>query len=288
MAQPTSKVKFEFESLFWTKTHYFSKVNLQKIKNLVDVYLITYKVKEREIHGLIIEPIDKSKKYPVLIYARGGNNVDPINMDMGINFKHIVGTSLFNFCFNNGYVIYISQLSGYGENSGKDEFGGEDLNDLIALKDLIDENPICDSSKIGMLGYSRGGLMTYNVLTKVEWLRTVAVVGGPTNLIDLSTIRPEMQEKVFSPAFGASEQEKIKRSILFNTEKIPLDANVLILHGKLDDRVGCEDAEELHTKLNALKINNKLILIKDGSHGLREHRTERDKEIINWFDKYLK
>lgn len=287
MTKLISKQLLPFQALYWFPIQYFSKNNLQKLKDYLDFFVIEYEVDGRIIQGAILEPKDKSKKYPVIIYGRGGNNVDPLENDMGVNIFTLVKGNVFNYCINN-YVIYVSQLSGYGLNSGKDEFGGEDLNDILALKNLIDENHICDSSRVGMLGYSRGGIMSYLALTKTDWLRTIAVVGGPTNLLRNAEERTNMQEFVFTPTFGGSEDEKRRRSIIFNTDKLPKDSNILMLHGKLDDRVNYKDATELYEKLSAAKINSKLVLFEDDTHNILEHKQERDKEIMEWFDKYLK
>jgi len=286
MAELLSKDKFEFASVYWTALPYFSKVSLQKIKDKVEVFLISYKVKDRILQGLIIEPVTKSENHPALIYNRGGNNIDPSKSDMGLTFATMGGASLFDLVIKHNYIIYTSQLSGYGENSGKDEFGGEDLNDILELKDLIDQNEICNSSRIGMLGYSRGGMMSYLSLINSDWLKTIAVVGAPSNLIRNAQERPEMQ-KVFEETFGGSDNEKKKRSILFNSDKLPKDSNILMLHGETDDRVNYRDSEELAERLKSLNINNKLKLFDEGSHSLIENRGERDNEILEWFNKYL-
>lgn len=278
----SSKEKVPFNSLYWSAIPYFSKTNLQKFKDYVDIYSIEYNINNKTIQGLILEPKNIDKKYPVIIYARGGNNVNPIESDMGTTFKELGAFNLFNYV-TKGFVVYTSQYSGYGLNSGVDEFGGKDLNDLLKLKELIDSNPICDDSSINILGVSRGGMMAYLALTKVNWIKKIAVVGGATNLIRNSKERPEMLEKVFIPAFGEKEEELRKRSILFNTDKLQTNAKILLLHGLKDDRVNPLDSIELADKLKQLGINHKLVTYADGDHSISTNRQERDAEIYNWF-----
>lgn len=281
-----SKDRVPFNSLFWSGIPYISKIKIQKYNDLVDQYCIEYSVDNRKLHGLIIEPKDKSKKYPVIIFNRGGNNIHPQEVDFGTNFANLSGCSCYDLA-SKGYVIYTTQLSGYGENSGKDEFGGEDLNDILALKDFIDSDSLCDSNRIGMLGYSRGGLMAYNILTKVDWIKAVATVGAPTNLFRDAQDRPEMLEKVYNPAFGAIKKEMEERSIVFNVDKLYKSVNILIQHGKKDWRVNQLDAIELAEKLKESNINHKLIIYPEDDHGITSNRKQRDQEILNWFNNYL-
>ncbi len=57
-----------------------------------------------------------------------------------------------------------------------DEFGGEDVNDVLNLIPLADTISFCDSSKIGMEGWSRGGMMAYQVLTQSDRINCSVII----------------------------------------------------------------------------------------------------------------
>ena len=52
---------------------------------------------------------------------------------------------------------------GIGEDGGqgREEFGGKDVNDVLNLIKLAQSLPFVEPTKIVMLGFSRGGMMTY-------------------------------------------------------------------------------------------------------------------------------
>lgn len=41
-------------------------------------------------------------------------------------------------------------------------------------------------------------------------------------------------------------------------------------------------------KLPNYRIPYRLIMFEGGDHGISEHRTEVNEEMLNWFDRYLK
>ena len=47
-----------------------------------------------------------------------------------------------------------------------------------------------------MLGWSRGGMMTYLALQKSDKIKTAIVGNGPTDLFGLISDRPEMESKL--------------------------------------------------------------------------------------------
>jgi dipeptidyl aminopeptidase/acylaminoacyl peptidase len=57
-----------------------------------------------------------------------------------------------------------SNYSGSLFSEGKYEFGGADVNDVLRLIDIAKSIPNADPKRIVMMGWSRGGQMTYQAL----------------------------------------------------------------------------------------------------------------------------
>ena len=65
---------------------------------------------------------------------------------------------------------------------GKDEIGGNDVNDILNIISLADEFDFADKTKWGIEGWSRGGMMTYLTLLKNPNFRCAVLVGAISDL----------------------------------------------------------------------------------------------------------
>ena len=66
-----------------------------------------------------------------------------------------------------------------------EEFGGSDVNDVLNLIPALSQIEGADTSKIGMFGISRGGMMSYMTTRNNPQIKAVAVVGGMSNLFTM-------------------------------------------------------------------------------------------------------
>ncbi|MEZ4800181.1 MAG: prolyl oligopeptidase family serine peptidase [Flavobacteriales bacterium] len=120
---------------------------------------------EAQMHG----------NYPCVIFNRGGNR------DFGV-FKIAHAAITLGEIAKEGYVVIASQYRGNAGSEGKEEFGGSDVNDIVILPKVLEEVEGADTSRIGMYGWSRGGMMTYIALTKMKNIKAAAV-GGAIRLL---------------------------------------------------------------------------------------------------------
>ncbi len=267
----------------------FPEAEYETYMNALDCNFITYPVGDLTIRGIYVRPKDHDDKdLPVLIVNRGGNG--PYR---AWNFSRLFQRVLP--LANAGYVVIGSQYRGSRKGDdpliyGSDEFGGEDLNDVLALFDLIDELPGADGSRIGMYGWSRGGFMALMVATKTGRLKAMAVGGTPTDLTAELESRPEM-EQVFRariPNYDENMHDALEaRSAVRWADEIDADLPILILHGEHDDRVTLNSALRLADVLGARQHPHKLVTYEGGSHGLLEHNKEVIDELLAWFGAYL-
>ncbi|KAF5413017.1 MAG: Acylamino-acid-releasing enzyme [Candidatus Methanophagaceae archaeon] len=250
-------------------------------KDTVECYRIRYLSDGLEVVGFILKPKQVDQKLPVIIYNRGGNR----------EFGKIDASKLkyLSYLSSNGYVVLASQYRGNDGGQGKEEFGGNDINDVLNLIPMAESLPFIDSDRIIMLGYSRGGLMTYLAISKSTKIKAACVVGGVTDIIQLYNEREQGMKNVLIELIGGTptdkEAEYKKRSVYYWPEKI--NAPVLILHGEDDWKVQKSQAEKIANKLNELGKPYELVIYPKGSHGLTGNKNDRDRRILEWFEKYI-
>ncbi|MDZ7766339.1 MAG: prolyl oligopeptidase family serine peptidase [Melioribacteraceae bacterium] len=246
---------------------------------------ITYDSDGLKVKGYLAYPKSLSKKLPCVIWCRGGiGNAGAID---SFNAKGIFG-QLASW----GYVVLSTQYRGNDGSEGKDEFGGDDLNDIINLKEVAKEIDIADTSIWGIEGWSRGGMMTYLTLTKDHDFKCAVVSGGIANL-RCNSDESKFMKKLYEVTMGKYGSETFNqkcesRSIVKFPEKLPKETPILLIHGTADSRVLPHDSLDLAYKLQDHKIPYQLVMLKDGDHFLKSHRKEVDKMRKDWFEKYLK
>ena len=222
-------------------------------------YNIRYQSGEEEIGRYICAPKDYLEKdYPVLIYNRGSWGSG------GLKANNV------QYCARFGFIVLATAYRGGGLGStGTDEYGGEDVNDVIKLIDFAEEFTFTNG-KMYMFGWSRGGMETYIVLSRDDRIDAAVAGAGPTDLIDFYD---EYDVKRFKTSFYRYLGEILEthpeqyeaRSAVCWPEKI--DTPLWIAHGTADDTVLVHHSEDLYNAMNALGKDVKLTLYANMDHG---------------------
>lgn len=246
---------------------------------------ITYLSDGLKVKGYIAYPHDTSQKYPCIIWCRGGignaGSIDEFN-----------ASGIFGQIASWGYVVFASQYRGNAGGEGKDEFGGDDVNDVLNLIPLAGEIECADKSCWGIEGWSRGGMMTYLTLTRTDLFKAAIVIGGIANL-RCNSEESKFMKRLYEVTMGKSDTENFKskcelRSIINFPEKLSRRTPILLLHGTADDRVLVHDSIDLSEKLKILNHLHELVLYENGDHFLKSHRKEVNEKRREWFNYLLK
>lgn len=258
--------------------------NIQKATDnasLVKAYYFTYNVNGDKISGYIVHKKGIVKKSPVIIYNRGGTG------DFGIVKPGNIFDRIASIV-RMGYVVIGSNYPGNTLSEGKDEHGGEsDKHSVIRLYDIINALSICDANRVGMYGESRGGIVTYQCIQSVDWIKACLTVGSVNNLRRSIILRPEMK-KVYAQCFNINDENELdRRSVIKNISKINPTTNICVLHGSSDQKVSPLDALELGKSLQENRINYSLHILSGGNHMLSNYEDELNTYIDTWFSKYL-
>ncbi len=246
---------------------------------------ITYESDGLKVKGYISYPNDDSKKYPCIIWCRGGIG------NAGAIYK-FSARGIYGQLANWGYCVFASQYRGNDGGEGMDEFGGGDLNDILNLISIAEEIPQANKDIWGIEGWSRGGMMTYLTLTKSDIFKAAVVLGGIANL-RCNSEENRFMRKLYEQTIGKYGEKDFdinceSRSVINFPEKLSKTTPLLIIHGNEDDRVLPHDSIDLSLKLLDLKIPFRLVLLEGGDHFLKKHRKEVDEMRKAWYEKYLK
>ena len=255
------------------------KDDFKHLDNL-NFYFITYTSDDNLVNGIIAEPKTEGK-FPVIIFNRGGNKQVGKKSKLKTLFTVIFAASELA---NEGYVLVASC---YREN---DEFGGEDINDVLYLTETAKEIEKANTDRIGMFGWSRGGMMTYLALQKTDAIKTAVIGNGPTDLSKLIADRPEMETMVYAkliPDYATNKTEELKkRSVVNWANELNKESSLLILCATQDKRVNPKQADDIAEKLTAINYDFELRKF-ETNHGFSGKKEELNTTLSNWFKEKL-
>ena len=245
---------------------------------------ITYISDGLKVRGIIAIPPGPGP-FPAIIFNRGGNR------ESGALTPESFAE--FNAMFvQAGYAVIGSNYRGNGGGEGQEEFGGADLDDVMAQLPLLHREAKIDPTRIGIYGSSRGGLMTYEALARTTELKAAVVESGLSDSFQTVHDRPNMEAHVYSkliPGFAAHRDDALRaRSPVLWADKLSHTTPILVLHGTADWRVGPHDALAMSRALLDAKIPFRLVMFEGGSHGNQEFATEQETMEIAWFNRYLR
>jgi dipeptidyl aminopeptidase/acylaminoacyl peptidase len=261
-----------------------SQPEIRAVLEQVEIKSITYLSDGLKVKGYLLTP-KNGEKLPCVIFNRGGNREFAALTDMRV-------AAFLGRVASWGYVVVASQYRGNAGGEGKEEFGGKDVNDVLNLLPLLKSLPQADANRVGMYGWSRGGMMTYLALAKTDQIAAAIVGGGLTDLADGAKRRPEMETRVYAqliPNYAEDKEAALEsRSAVRWAEKLNKKTPILLLQGSADSRVYPNEALAMASKLFETKHPFRLVFFEGGDHGLSEYQTEVDRLTKDWLDYYVR
>jgi dipeptidyl aminopeptidase/acylaminoacyl peptidase len=166
-----------------------------------------------------------------------------------------------------GFASVTITLPGYGQTQVKPDFVGPNTIDMLqAGFERFQRETFVDPQKLGIFGYSRGGIAASLLVLRLPQVRA-AVFGGA--VYDLAKAYaeslPGIRTNIEAEA-GVTEAAMRERSSIMQMEKLPCP--VLIVHGEQDDRVPVDQAYLLRDRLQALGKEHELKIFPGQGHNL--------------------
>jgi dipeptidyl aminopeptidase/acylaminoacyl peptidase len=244
---------------------------------------ITYLSDGLKVVGYLWRPATArdGDRLPLLVFHRGGALEDSkLRPNTQFGFDRFVRA---------GYVVIGTQYRGNDGGEGREEFGGADVRDVLAVTRVGQALPYVDPQRVFALGYSRGGMMALLAARAGAPHLAIATVGAPT---DLRSARAAADAGSLAtarrliPGFDADPDAALSaRSAMTWAEE--LRAPVLILHGGADPIVSAAaHALPFAARLRELGKVHDLVVYEGDTHGLQISGRERDERILEWFRRF--
>ncbi len=194
-----------------------------------------------------------------------------------------------------GYAVVTSNprgSSGYGRDFSRAiwaDWGHKDFDDVMAAVDQVVAMGVADPDRLGVGGWSYGGILTDYVITKTG--RFKAAISGASEANYLSDYGTDHYQYEWETELGLpwrNVESWVKLSPWFNVEKVTTPT--LILGGSDDMNVPLLNSEQLYQGLRRLGKETELVIYPGQNHGIAKPSYQKDRfeRYVAWYDKHLK
>lgn len=226
--------------------------------------------------------LDPNKKYPLLLFPHGG-----VHSNFSTYYGHIVKELT-----QQGYVIIATEYrgsTGYGSGLYRQiDYGGLETEDVFVGKQyMIDNYKFVDPDRVGMLGWSHGGLITLmNIFNHPDDFKC-GYAGVPvSDLIARMGYKTQGYRDLYSANYhiGKTAYEDVneyrRRSPAWNAHKLQ-DTPLLIHTNTNDEDVNVLEVEHLIKALKAAdkKFEYEIFQEIPGGHSFDRLDSKRAREI---------
>jgi len=242
----------------------------------------------------IPKDIDPAKKYPLIVFPHGG-----VHANFDTYYTHIIRELMYQ-----QYIVVAAEYrgsTGYGQSHyEKIDYGGLEVEDVDASRQfMIDNYDIIDPERIGIIGWSHGGLIALHNIFRYPDNYDVAFAGVPvSDLVARMGYKTQSYRDLYSADYhiGQTAYENVdeyrRRSPAWNAHK--LQHTPLLIHTNTNDAdVNVLEVEHL---IKALKAAEKVFDYQiyqevPGGHSFDRMDTKHARpirvKIYKYLDKYL-
>ncbi|MFO7997655.1 MAG: alpha/beta fold hydrolase [Bacteroidales bacterium] len=228
----------------------------------------------------IPKDIDPSKKYPLLVFSHGG-----VHGDFNTYYKHIIRELMAQ-----QYIVVAPEYrgsTGYGRGHQElIDYGGLENDDVHQSMLMMLENyGIVDSKRVGLIGWSHGGMISLMNAFEHPQLYKCAFAGVPvSDLVARMGYKRASYEDLYSADYHIGKtvdqnlEEYRRRSPVYHAEKLRIP--LLIHTNTIDEDVHVLEVQNL---INTFKAHNRTFQYEifeeiPGGHSFdrMDHRMGRD------------
>lgn len=250
---------------------------------------IRFKSKDgNEAHGLLLKPVkyEAGKKYPFILRIHGGPNGQDAH---SFSFEH-------QFFAANGYAVAAINYrgsAGRGQDYGKSIFadwGNKEVADLLAGVDHVTALGIADPDRLGVGGWSYGGILTDYLIASDTRFRAATSGAGSALQVAMYGVDQyifQYDNEVGPPWKNPDAWMRISYPFL-KADRIRTPT--LFMGGEKDFNVPIAGSEQMYQALRSLGVPTELVVYPGEFHGITRpsFQTDRLKRYLDWYDRYLK
>ncbi len=244
------------------------------------------------IEGFVTFPPDydpdaaEPSRLPVLLRIHGG----PVSQ-----YRHRWSFDHQLFAAHGYLVVYVNPRgsSGYGQAFSEAIFadwGTKDFQDVMAAVDHVVERGWGDEDRLGVGGWSYGGILTNYVITQTD--RFDAAITGASEVLYIANYGHDHYQYWWEAELGlpweGDNRETWERISPFNRAHL-VTTPTLIMGGEDDWNVPIHNSEQLYQVLRRVGTPTQLVVYPGQSHGLREPAYQKDRLLryLDWYDRWV-
>jgi dipeptidyl aminopeptidase/acylaminoacyl peptidase len=239
------------------------------------------------VSGYLYKPLDYTpgKKVPTLLRPHGG----PV-WAWYAEFQPEI--QLFAA---NGYAVLLPNprgSSGYGQKHCQAIFadwGNKDYQDDMAMVDYAIEQGIADPDKLGVGGWSYGGISTDFIVGQTT--RFKAAISGAGEALNISNYGHDQYQRDYETELGRPWEKQAlwdKLSPFYRVSKITTPT--LFMGGEIDWNVPILGSEQMYQALQSLGRTTELVVYPGEYHEFKapSHIKDRLERYLAWYAHYVK
>ena len=242
-----------------------------------------------EIEGFVCFPPDfrEGEKRPVLLRIHGG----PVSQ-----FSHAFNFEAQMFAADGYVVVYTNPRgsSGYGQAFSQAIFadwGNKDFQDVMAGVDYVLAQGWGDPDRMGVGGWSYGGILTDYVITQTH--RFKGAVSGASEVLYVANYGHDHYQWYWEHELGLPWQDGNRatweRISPFNRAQ-DITTPTLVMGGEEDWNVPIQNGEQLYQVLRRRGVPTELVVYPGQGHGIRvpSYQKDRYQRYLAWYGKWVK
>ncbi|HEV3308694.1 MAG TPA: S9 family peptidase [Candidatus Sulfotelmatobacter sp.] len=271
-----------------TRITHVNDAFVAKIKMVAPEY-VKFKSKDGTlVAGYLYKPLDyvAGKKYPALLHPHGG----PVGAYYG-EFNHFS-----QLLAANGYVVLEPNprgSSGYGQDFCKAIFadwGNKDYQDDMAMVDYAIAQGFADPDKLGVGGWSYGGISTDFIIAQSK--RFKGAISGAGSAFFAALYGHDQYILDYDVELGRPWENRAvwdKISPFYKVENITTPT--LFMGGDVDWNVPIIGGEQMYEAMKSLgRVETELVVYPGEFHGFKtpSHIKDRLERNLSWYAHYVK
>ncbi len=240
-----------------------------------------------EVEAFIYKPpaFNPDFRYPTLLWIHGGPQAQ---YDFGFDFE----AQLFAA---QGYVVVMPNprgSTGYGIEFCTAiwrDWGNLDRQDVLAAVDHAIELGYADPTRLGVGGWSYGGILTNYVITSTD--RFKGAVSGASGALWVANYGHDQYQRWYEKELGLPWEERDLWERLSPFNKVQnITTPTLWIGGEKDWNVPIQNSEQMYQAMKRLGRETVLVVYPNQHHGINVPKYTKDlyERFLAWYDKYLK
>jgi dipeptidyl aminopeptidase/acylaminoacyl peptidase/tetratricopeptide (TPR) repeat protein len=169
------------------------------------------------------------------------------------------------------------------------DWGNKDYDDVMAAVDHVVAMGVADPARLGVGGWSYGGILTDVVITRTG--RFKAAISGASMADHFAGYGTDHYQYEWEKELGLpwkNPQLWLRLSPFFRIDKVTTPT--LVLGGQDDMNVPLLASEQLYQALRRIGVPTELVIYPGQSHGIEKptYVQDRYRRYVAWYDQYLK